>query len=96
MKNTNNLKNIFLGIIAINLTLITLTQIEVFLPKAYASETNQPINTNYGLVPLNENGNVNVEVVGNTGVIIRGWSEETDGTHTHRNSQDWPLPVRCR
>ena len=64
---TARLKNTFLGIIAINLTLITLIQLDIFPPKAYASEnvpTATPLNTNYGLVPLNENGNVNVEVVG--------------------------------
>ena len=66
--NTARLKTIFLGIIAINLTLITLIQLEIFPPKAYASETSQPINTNYGLVPLNENGNVNVEVVGGVNI----------------------------
>jgi hypothetical protein len=64
---TARLKNTFLGIIAINLTLITLIQLDIFPPKAYASEnvpTVKPLNTNYGLVPLNENGNVNVEIVG--------------------------------
>ena len=61
--NTARLKNIFLGIIAINLTLITLIQLEIFPPKAYASETSQPINTNYGLVPLNEDGSIDVNLV---------------------------------
>jgi len=60
--NTARLKNIFLGIIAINLTLITLIQLEIFPPKAYASETSQPINTNYGLVPLNEDGSIDVNI----------------------------------
>ena len=59
---TARLKNIFLGIIAINLTLITLIQLEIFPPKAYASETSQPINTNYGLVPLNEDGSIDVNI----------------------------------
>ena len=65
--NKDKLKNIFLGIIAINLTLITLIQLEIFPPKAYASETSQPINTNYGLVPLNEDGSIDVNL-GNSGV----------------------------
>ena len=60
--NTDKLKNIFLGIIAINLTLITLIQLEIFPPTAYASETSQPINTNYGLVPLNEDGSIYVNI----------------------------------
>jgi hypothetical protein len=54
---------ILLGIIAVNLTLITLIQLEIFPPKAYANEINTsttPINTNYGLVPLNEDGSIDV------------------------------------
>lgn len=64
---------ILLGIIAVNLTLITLIQLEIFPPKAYANEINTsttPINTNYGLVPLNQDGSVDVNChVQNT----RGW-----------------------
>jgi hypothetical protein len=55
---------ILLGIIAVNLTLITLIQLEIFPPKAYANEINTstiPINTNYGLVPLNEDGSLNLK-----------------------------------
>ena len=73
---TARLKNTFLGIIAINLTLITLLQLDIFPPKAYASEnvpTATPLNTNYGLVPLNENGNVNVEVVGEVNALCYVW-----------------------
>ena len=58
---------ILLGIIAVNLTLISLIQLEIFPPKAYSNEINTttaPTNTNYGLLPLNENGNVSVEVLG--------------------------------
>jgi|TARA_Y100000034_G_scaffold38891_1_gene47876 hypothetical protein len=80
--NKDKLKNIFLGVIAINLTLITLIQLEIFPPKAYASETSQPINTNYGLVPLNENGNVNVEVVGGVDITaIYGGAGAALGMH---------------
>ena len=70
---TARLKNIFLGIIAINLTLITLIQLEIFPPKAYASETSQPINTNYGLVPLNEDGSIDVNLVETSSVYLKGW-----------------------
>ena len=80
--NKDKLKNIFLGVIAINLTLITLIQLEIFPPKAYASETSQPINTNYGLVPLNENGNVNVEVFGGVDITaIYGGAGAALGMH---------------
>jgi len=52
--------NIFLGIIAINLTLLTLIQLEIWPTKANASELNS--NLNYGLVPLNEDGSINVKL----------------------------------
>ena len=42
---------ILLGIIAINLTLLTIIQTGVWPPKVQASETNYS-NVNYGLVPL--------------------------------------------
>ena len=48
---SNKLKNIFLGIIAINLTLITLIQLNIWPSTANATD----FNANYGLVPLNEN-----------------------------------------
>ena len=65
---------ILLGIIAINLTLLTIIQTGVWPPKVQASETNHT-NVNYGLVPLNEDGNINVEVVGSSDVIIAGWRD---------------------
>ena len=65
---------ILLGIIAINLTLLTIIQTGVWPPKVQASETNHT-NVNYGLVPLNEDGNINVEVVGSSSVIIVGWKD---------------------
>ena len=51
------LKNIFLGIIAINLTLITLIQLNIWPSTANATD----FNANYGLVPLNENGKASYE-----------------------------------
>jgi hypothetical protein len=60
MKKDTTLK-VILGIIAINLTLLTFDQLDLF-PKSYASETSQPINTNYGLVPLNEDGTITVKL----------------------------------
>ena len=46
---------ILLGIIAINLTLITIIQTGVWPSKVQARELNNSLSTNYGLVPLNEN-----------------------------------------
>jgi len=55
---SNKLKNIFLGIIAINLTLITLIQLSIWPSTANATD----LNANYGLVPLNEDGSINVRL----------------------------------
>ena len=52
---------ILLGIIAINLTLLTIIQTGVWPPKVQASETNYS-NVNYGLVPLNEDGSIDVNI----------------------------------
>ena len=63
MKNTRFTANTLLGIIAINLTLTTLIQLDIFPPKAYANEnTSMPINSNYRLVPLNEDGSIDVRI----------------------------------
>ena len=85
----DKLKNIFLGVIAINLTLITLIQLEIFPPKAYASETNQPINANYGLVPLNEDGSINVTLMETSAVYIKGylWGED------YKDFDQYGIPV---
>ena len=72
---------ILLGIIAVNLTLITLIQLEIFPPKAYANEINTsttPINTNYGLVPLNEDGSIDVNLVNNS-VNCHVWNDGSNG-----------------
>ena len=55
---SNKLKNIFLGIIAINLTLITLIQLNIWPSTANATD----LYANYGLVPLNEDGSINVRL----------------------------------
>ena len=60
MKKDTTLK-VILGIIALNLTLLTMDQLDLF-PKSYANETTQPINANYGLVPLNEDGTITVKL----------------------------------
>jgi len=52
---------ILLGIIAINLTLLTIIQTGVWPPKVQASETNYS-NVNYGLVPLNEDRSIDVKL----------------------------------
>ena len=57
---SNKLKNIFLGIIAINLTLLTLFQLNIWPSTVNANELTSTVN--YGLVPLNEDGSINVKL----------------------------------
>jgi len=64
---SNKLKNIFLGIIAVNLTLITLIQLNIWPSTANATD----FNANYGLVPLNENGSINVTLSSTEIVDVR-------------------------
>lgn len=56
---------VVLAIIALNLTILTLRNLDL-IPKANASEpTNNTVlspNMNYGLVPLNEDGSINVKL----------------------------------
>jgi len=59
MKN-QKLTNTLLGVIAINLTFLTLLQLNLF-PTAYANSTS-PVNANYGLVPLNPDGSISVKL----------------------------------
>ena len=72
--------NILLSIIAINLTLLTLTQLEVWPTKAKANILEFDSSLNYGLVPLNENGSINVNVSSYSGTqdvnikYINGWN----------------------
>ena len=55
--------NILLGIIAINLTLLTFIQLEIWPTKANATnDLRLDPAINYGLVPLNENGSIDVNI----------------------------------
>ena len=54
--------NILLGIIAINLTLLTFIQLEIWPNKANANELELTPSINYGLVPLNEDGTIDVNI----------------------------------
>ena len=92
---------ILLGIIAINLTLLTIIQTGVWPPKVQASETNYS-NVNYGLVPLNEDGSINVKLTEETveaikppatiDVILIGWKN----SRGFRDFDTWEdaLPVK--
>ena len=56
----NSIK-ILLGIIALNLTLLTLLESGVWPPKLNAQNVNS--NQNYGSIPLNADGSINVKLV---------------------------------
>lgn len=55
---------IVLTVIAVNLTILTLSNLDI-IPKAYANEPkNLDLNTNnsYGLIPINDDGSINVKL----------------------------------
>jgi len=81
----DKLTKILLAVIAINLTIMTVDNLEL-VPRAYA-DTSDDLNPNYGLVPINEDGSINVkfidvvdvEIVGiathdNLDVNVEGWN----------------------
>ena len=55
-------KNVLLGIIAINLTLISCFQLGLLGTNTYANNNNSLSNINYGLVPLNDDGSINIKL----------------------------------
>jgi len=69
-----------LTVIALCLTIIVLKQVDI-IPKAYAgsSETNLTPYINYGLVPLNEDGSIDVHIISSSNKIdvnieeVGGW-----------------------
>ena len=62
MKSTKT--NILLAIIAFNLTLLTFIQLEIWPTKANANELGLDPSINYGLVPLNDDGSIDVNIRG--------------------------------
>ena len=71
--------NILLAVIAINLTLLSVIQLGIWPTKANANEFGLNPSINYGLVPLNENGSINVNLSSSSSVMdvniryINGW-----------------------
>ncbi len=78
-----------LTIIAINLTFMTLKDLEL-IPKTYANEKplidSFELNKNYGLVPLNEDGSINVKI--NSGQIIDVNISQINGYDTFYKDTD--------
>ena len=56
---------IVLTLIAINLTFLTLDRFEIIQPVNAARNVSNKQSPNYGLVPLNENGGINVNLKSN-------------------------------
>ncbi len=68
---SQKIKNVLLGIIAINLTLISCFQLGLLGTSAYANENNALSNINYGLIPLNDDGSINVKLGENDLEILK-------------------------
>lgn len=56
------LKNIFLAIIAFNLTFISITQLDLFSSNAYANENKNISELNYAMVPINADGSITIKI----------------------------------
>tara|TARA_B100002052_G_scaffold180845_1_gene164708 strand:+ start:1779 stop:2084 length:306 start_codon:yes stop_codon:yes gene_type:complete len=75
-----NKTNVLLFIIAVNLTIISLVQLEIWPAKAKANQLGLDPSVNYGLVPLDKNGSINVNVSSYSGTqdvnikYINGWN----------------------
>ncbi|MEQ8219375.1 MAG: hypothetical protein RH981_14150 [Arenibacter sp.] len=62
---TDKFTKVVLAVIAVNLTILTVKNLDI-IPKAYANKpSNNEIfkpNMNYGLVPFNEDGSIDVNI----------------------------------
>jgi hypothetical protein len=59
---TQNLKIILLAVIALNLTFLSVNELEIFVTKTYANENEFLPEFNYALIPVNEDGSINVKL----------------------------------
>lgn len=88
MKADNYTKGI-LTIIAINLTFMTLKDLEI-IPKTYAIENsinnNLELKKDYGLVPINKDGSINVKI--NSGQILDVNIEQINGYNSFYKDRD--------
>jgi len=70
---TDKFTKIVLTIIAVNLSILTITNLDL-MPKAYANEPSKKMeltpNANYGLVPLNEDGSINVKLTSHNEIDV--------------------------
>jgi hypothetical protein len=73
-----------LTVIAVCLTVLTLQSVEI-IPKSYAGETTgaspafEPAGKNYGLVPLNEDGSINVTIKSAEELQVDGYRARQSG-----------------
>lgn len=64
---------VVLTVIAVNLTLLTVKNLNI-IPSVYANELTSKVetpNTKYGLVPLNEDGSINVKLSSNNEINVK-------------------------
>ena len=59
---TQKLKTILLAVIALNLTFLSVNELEIFVTKTYANENELLPKFNYALIPVNEDGSINVKL----------------------------------
>ena len=67
---SEKIKNILLGIIAFNLTIISFFQLGLLGTNAFANN-NTISNIEYGLVPLNDDGSINIKLSENDLEILK-------------------------
>ena len=64
-----NFTKVMLAIIAFNLSLLTLSEFNIWPSTAHANEFSLDPSLNYGLVPVNEDGSVNVNISPTSSVL---------------------------
>ena len=83
---------VVLTIIAVNLTILTVKNLNI-IPNAYANEPTNNVeftpSVNYGLVPLNEDGSINVKLINSNEIDVNITEISTsDPLNVHLQSSD--------
>ena len=89
---TDKFTKIVLAVIAVNLTILTVKNLDI-IPKAYANKPSNNVeftpNLNYGLVPLNEDGSINVRLSSSDQIDVNITDISTsDKLNVHLKSSD--------
>jgi len=88
---TDKFTKIVLVIIAVNLTFLSVKNLDL-IPKSYAEENSANNKINYGLVPLNKNGTIDVNIKSaNTTEVLDVNIKEVSGSSIFSN-----IPVEIK